>query len=280
MSEAGAEQLNPADEFEHAMHPISIGGHELDFHIGPLDMSINTVVVYLLLAAAIVAVMFISLAQIAKLMPNKKQVAIETLYEFLRNDLVGAVMPAKAVNTWFPYIGTLFLFILFSNIIGLIPIPLSLIGEGSLSGFPEFKTYAATSSLNVTIALAAMTFLFTHVSGMKANGLIKYYVNWVPGTAPGFMKPFLFILHAISEVFRLVSLAVRLWANLLAGHIMILVFYSLIFMLSASTVFLAILLEGGILAVSLFEIFVALIQAYIFAILSAVYIGGAIHQDH
>ncbi len=276
----GAEQLNPADEFEHALKPISIGGHELDFQIGPIDMSINTVVIYLFIAAFVVALLFIVLAQAAKVMPDRKQVAFESLYEFLRDGLVGSVMPASAVKTWFPYIATLFTFILFNNVIGLIPIPLSLLDESWAQYAPEFKTYAATSNLNVTLALAIMTFVLTHAAGMKVNGPIKYYKGWVPGTAPGFMKPFLFILHAISELFRVVSLSVRLWANMLAGHIMILVFYSLIFMLSIEIAYLAILLEGGVVAISLFEIFVAGIQAFIFAILSAVYIGGAIHQEH
>ena len=279
MSES-AGQLNPADEFEHALRPISIGGHELSFHLGPFDMSINTVVIYLFLAAFIIAVLFISLARMAKVLPDRKQVAFEALYEFLRDGLVGSVMPASAVRTWFPYIATLFTFILFNNIIGLLPIPLSLLDESWAKHLPEFKTYAATSNLNVTVALALMTFFLTHIAGMKTNGVFRYYKNWVPGTAPGVMKPFLFVLHAISEVFRVVSLSVRLWANMLAGHIIILVFYSLIFMLSLATAYLAILLEGGVIAISLFEIFVAGIQAFIFAILSAVYIGGAIHQEH
>ena len=91
-----------------------------------------------------------------------------------------------------------------------------------------------------------------------------------------------FLIHVVSEIFRLVSLGVRLFANLLAGHIMILVFYDLIFMLSsvAMIVILAPLIEAGVFAISAFEIFVAAIQAYIFAILTAVYIGGAIQQEH
>jgi len=272
--------LNPADEFEHAVHPISIGGHELSFHVGPIDMSITTVVLYLWIAAALVVVLFVGLARVAKLMPDRKQVIIESFYEFIRDGLVGAAMPAEVVKTWFPYIATLFTFILFNNLIGLVPLPLSLIDEGWAKNLPEFKTYAATSNLNVTVTLALMTFVLTHYSGIKHNGAFKYFKNWVPTTAPLVMKPLLFILHGFSEIFKVVSLSVRLWANMLAGHIVILVFYSLIFMLSIELAFMALFIEAGVVAVSLFEIFVAGIQAFIFAILSAVYIGGAIHQEH
>lgn len=273
----GAERLDPTAEFTHAVEPLSIGGQELSFHIGPIDMSISTAVVYLWIAALLVAIICIGIARAARVLPSRKQAAFEAIYEYVRDNIVGAVMHGDTARTWFPYIGTLFLFVLTSNLIGLFPLFLGLQHE---TGLPDIKTYAATSNINVTGTLAAMTFVLTHFSGVAANGPVGYFKGWVPGTAPLFMKPFLFLLHAVSEVFRLVSLAVRLFANLLAGHIMILVFYSLIFMLSVSTAFLAVLIEGGVVAVSLFEIFVAGIQAYIFAILSAVYIGGAIHQDH
>ncbi|MHB8923654.1 MAG: F0F1 ATP synthase subunit A [Thermoleophilia bacterium] len=275
-SEGGG--FKPTDEFEHAIKPLHIGGHELAFHVGPLDLSISTAVVYLWVAALIVGLLGFVIARSAKRVPNRKQMAFEALYEYVRDNLVGAVMQGSMAGTWFPYIMTLFCFILFSNIIGLVPFFLGFT-EG---GLPAFRTYAATSNINVTVALALMTFLLTHISGIRSNGPIGYFKGWVPGSAPGVLKPVLFLIHSVSEVFRLVSLGVRLFANLLAGHIMILVFYSLIFLLP-SVAFLVILspvIEAGVFAVSLFEIFVAAIQAYIFAILSAVYIGGAIHQEH
>ena len=165
--------------------------------------------------------------------------AFEALYEYVEDNLVGAVMHGKIAAAWFPYILTLFLFILFSNLIGLVPFFLG-IGEFGGVSFPAFRTYAATSNINVTVALALLTFLLTHVSGIRANGPIGYFKGWVPGSAPGVLKPVLFVIHFFSEIFRLLSLAVRLYANLLAGHIMILVFYALIFMLP-SVVFLVIL---------------------------------------
>lgn len=278
MSAEGGEGFKPTDEFEHAVKPLHIGGHELSFHIGPLDLSISTVVVYLWVAAILVGVICYIIARAARRVPSRKQMAFEAVYEYVRDNLVGAVMPGRTATAWFPYILSLFVFILFSNLIGLVPFFLGFT-EG---GLPALRTYAATSNINVTAALALLTFILTHVSGVRANGPIGYFKGWVPGSAPGVLKPVLFVIHFFSEIFRLLSLAVRLYANLLAGHIMILVFYALIFMLPSITflVILSPLIEAGVLAISLFEIFVAAIQAYIFAILTAVYIGGAIHQEH
>jgi F-type H+-transporting ATPase subunit a len=278
-SGAEGEGFQPTGEFEHAVKPLAPFGHELSFHIGPIDMSISMAVAYVWIAAIVVAIVCIGIARVAKVLPSKKQTAFEALYEYVRDNLVGAVMHGKVATTWFPYIMTLFLFILFSNLIGLIPL---FLGREPGSWVPAFRTYAATSNINVTVALALMTFLLTHISGIRANGPIGYFKGWVPGTAPAVLKPVLFVIHFFSEIFRLLSLAVRLYANMLAGHIMILVFYALIFMLPSvlMIVILAPLIEAGVLAVSGFEIFVAAIQSYIFAILSAVYIGGAIHQEH
>lgn len=277
-AEAAVETFKPTDEFTHATEPLSFAGMKLEFHLGPIDLSISKAVVYIWLAALIVGLFCILVARAAKLMPTRKQIAFESIYEYVRDNLVGAVMHGKEAVTWFPYILALFLFILVSNLIGLIPMFLSV----DHRGIPQIATYAATSNINVTVALALMTFLLTHISGIRSNGPIGYFKGWVPGSAPGALKPVLFLIHGVSEVFRLVSLGVRLFANLLAGHIMILVFYALIFMLP-SVVMIAILsplIEAGVLAISGFEIFVAAIQAYIFAILTAVYIGGAIHQEH
>ncbi|MBE0430022.1 MAG: F0F1 ATP synthase subunit A [Thermoleophilia bacterium] len=270
--------FSPTAEFEHAVEPLSFAGVKLQFHLGPIDMSINRVVVYLWLAAIITGVICIGIARIAAIIPSRKQVAFEALYEMVRDNLVGAVMHGKVAVKWFPYLLSLFLFILISNLIGLVPLFVSV----DHNNIPQFSAYAATSNINVTVALALLTFGLTHVSGVRANGAIGYFKGWIPGTAPVVLKPVLFLIHAVSEFFRLVSLGVRLFANMLAGHIMILVFYGLIFMLPSVLMIIVLspLIEVGVVAISLFEIFVSVIQAYIFAILSAVYIGGAIHQEH
>jgi F-type H+-transporting ATPase subunit a len=172
--------------------------------------------------------------------------------------------------TWFPYVGAVFFFVLVNNLLGLLPIPL---GEHHQPSF-----YAATANLFVTVTLALFTFLFTHYAGIRKNGAVRYFKNWAPPSAPPVLKQVIFAIHAVSEVFRLISLSVRLFANMLAGHAILGVFFAMALIFQSYLA--AVILQGGSVLIYLFEIFVAVIQAFIFAILSAVYIGGALDQDH
>jgi F-type H+-transporting ATPase subunit a len=204
-----------------------------------------------------------------KMQPGRFQVMMEAIYSLTRDGIVGSVMKSGQ-ETWFPYIGSAFVFILVSNLVGLIPLPFA---EGHQLSF-----YSATANLNVAIMLALCTFLFTHYAGIRKNGLARYLVNWAPASAPTVLKPPIWAIHAISEIFRLVSLSVRLFANMVAGHAILAVFFAMAVVFQS---FLAsVVLQGGSTLIYLFEVFVAFIQAFIFAILSAVYIGGALDQDH
>jgi F-type H+-transporting ATPase subunit a len=129
----------------------------------------------------------------------------------------------------------------------------------------------------VTLTLALFTFVFTHYAGIRKNG-VRYFANWAPSSAPPVLKQLIWVIHLVSEVFRLVSLAVRLFANMLAGHAILGVFFGMALIFQSYLA--ALLLQGGSVIIYLFEIFVAFIQAFIFAILSAVYIGGALDQEH
>jgi F-type H+-transporting ATPase subunit a len=255
-------EFDVAEEFE--LTPIV----ELP-SIGPVDLSITKPVLYLWLTVGIIVVLTIVIARSLKPVPSRFQEAMEALYELARDGIARSVM-RKGADTWFPYIGGAFFFILFSNLIGLIPLPL---GEHHALSF-----YAATGNLYVTATLALFTFVFTHYAGIKAHGLFMYTRSWAPPSAPPVLKQFIWFMHAVSEVFRLVSLSVRLFANMLAGHAILAVFFAmaLIFQNYAA----AVILQGGSVAIYLFEIFVAFIQAFIFASLSAVYIGGAIADEH
>jgi F-type H+-transporting ATPase subunit a len=167
------------------------------------------------------------------------------------------------------------LFIWMVNILGFIPLPLT--GE-TWHGIPTWGIYAATSSLSVTLALALLTFCFTHYEGIRWNGAIRYFKSWIP-EAP---KPLLLLivpLEILGQFMRLISLSVRLFANMLAGHILILTFIGLLFILQS--IFLAVFVIPIAALFYVFEVVIVVsIQAFIFAALSAIYIGSAIEPEH
>jgi len=255
------EEFPVAEEFE--LHPLV----EIP-KIGPVDLSITKAVVYLWLTTAVIVVVALVIARSLKPRPGRFQQAVEGLYELARSGIVGSVMKSGA-DTWFPYIGAVFFFVLVSNLMGLLPLPL---GEHY-----QFAYYTATANLNVTLTLALFTFGITHYAGIRANGA-KYFANWAPPSAPPVLKQVIWGIHAVSEIFRLISLSVRLFANMLAGHAILGVFFAMVLIFQSYLA--AVVLQGGSVLIYLFEIFVAVIQAFIFAILSAVYIGGAIDQEH
>jgi F-type H+-transporting ATPase subunit a len=260
------------------------GGHKTEFSvaeefelqplielpsIGPVDLSITKAVVYLWIAAAALIVIAIVVSRTLKPIPSRFQYAVETLYGLAREGIVGSVMKSGQA-TWFPYIAGAFFFVLTSNLLGLIPLP--------FAEHHQFGFYAATANLYVTLALALCTFLFTHYAGIRKNGFVRYFRNWAPPSAPPVLRQLILVIHAVSEAFRLVSLSVRLFANMLAGHAILGVFFAMALIFQSYLAAAA--LQMGSVLIYLFEIFVAFIQAFIFAILSAVYIGGALDQEH
>jgi F-type H+-transporting ATPase subunit a len=237
--------------------------------IGPFDLSITKPVAYLLIALGVIVVGAAAVNVGTRLQPGRFQVIAETIYSLTRDGIVGSVMKSGQ-ETWFPYIASAFVFILVSNFVGLIPLPFA---EGNQLSF-----YAATANVNVTLMLALCTFVVTHYAGIRKNGPVHYFVNWAPPSAPPVLKQLIWAIHVISEVFRLVSLSVRLFANMVAGHAILAVFFAMALVFESYLA--SIVLQGGSTLIYLFELFVAFIQAFIFAILSAVYLGGALDQDH
>jgi F-type H+-transporting ATPase subunit a len=200
------------------------------------------------------------------------------LYEIAQTQIAEQGLPTKAIGRWFPYVASLFLFIFVINIIGFIPLPLS-DEKTEILGVevPTLGIYATTSSISVTLALALMTFVFTHIEGIRANGAVRYFKSWIPDV-PKAMYPMIVPLEILGQFMRLVSLSVRLFANMLAGHMLILTFLGLIF-LTSFWVFPISIVMGT--AFYLFEVVIVCgIQAYIFAALSAIYIGSAIEPEH
>jgi F-type H+-transporting ATPase subunit a len=265
------EKFDPSHEFELPAW-VSI-------HVGPLDMSINKAVAYLMLASlATIAIGLLTMRVRLRVAPDTRQTIGEQIYELVQSQIAEQGLPSKAIGRWFPYVATLFLFIWTVNILGFVPLPLS-DERVTIAGLelPTLGIYAATSSISVTLALALMTFVFTHVEGIRHNGPVGYFKSWIPDVPKG-LYPMIIPLEILGQFMRLVSLSVRLFANMLAGHMLILTFIGLIFLTSIWVFPIAVIFGTGFY---LFEVgIVVSIQAFIFAALSAIYIGSAIEPEH
>jgi F-type H+-transporting ATPase subunit a len=244
--------------------------------------SINKAVLYLVLAASATSASMIYIARRMQARPNKVQAAVEALYELMRNQITGSAMSDKMAAKWFPFIGTLFLFIMFSNLIGYIPLPTNTENTVSIFGWhiPAFSLYAATANLSIPLVLALVVFFSYTFEGIRAKGPIGYLKGLVPGGVEGAMAVPIFLLEVLSNLMRILSLTIRLFANILAGHLIIL------FMAGALAVIIGISALGwftlpfGVLLFA-FEVgLVAALQAFIFATLTAIYLGGAVAEDH
>jgi F-type H+-transporting ATPase subunit a len=247
-------------------------------HLGPLDLSITKAVAYLLIGAALTILLGLVLMRGRTL--NRRLTVGEQIYEIVQTQVAEQGLPSKAISRWFPYVATLMLFIWVVNMLGFIPLPVT--GEThkffGVVTLPVWGIYAATSSLSVTLALALLTFVFTHYEGIKWNGPVRYFKSWIPDV-PRALLPLIIPLEILGQFMRLISLSVRLFANMLAGHMLILTFIGLIFVLE--NVYLAIIAVPAATAFYLFEVIIVVsIQAFIFAALSAIYIGSAIEPEH
>jgi len=242
-------------------------------HLGPLNLSITKAVVYLMLGALLTILLGLTLMRVKT--PGRRQTVGEQIYEVAQSQIAEQGLPSKAVGLWFPYVASLFLFIWTVNVLGFIPLPLT--GE-TWHHIPTWGIYAATSSLSVTLALALLTWIFTQVEGVRWNGLFHYLRSWIPDAPKGLL--FLIVpLEVISQFMRLISLSVRLFANMLAGHILILTFIGLLFILQTLALVPIVIIVGS--AFYIFEVVIVVsIQAFIFAALSAIYIGSAIEPAH
>jgi F-type H+-transporting ATPase subunit a len=254
-------------------------------HLGSLDLSINKAVLYLVLASGltIFAMTWISRRMAQK--PNRVQTAVELAYDLTKNNITGGNMDTATATRWFPFLGALFFFIWFSNMIGFIPLPINTEHTVDVFGLeiPAFAIYAATANISIPLVLTLVVWVSYHVEGIRAKGFFAYFASWLP---PGLeeMSPFgkaaIFLIEVISHFVRLISLSVRLFANILAGHLL------LLFMGGGLAVLLGIAALGALtfplaFAFFIFEVgLVATLQAFIFSTLTAIYIGGATSASH
>ena len=247
-------------------------------HLGPLNLSITKAVVYLMLGSVVTilfGLVFMRVRVRDRGKPGRRETFGEIVYEIAQTQVAEQGLPHKAIGRWFPYVATLMLFIFVVNLLGFIPLPLT--GE-TWHGIPTWGIYAATSSLSVTLALALMTFVFTHFEGIRWNGPVRYFKSWIP-EAPKALLLLIVPLEILGQFMRLISLSVRLFANMLAGHILILTFIGLIFILQSLVVAVFVLPVAWVFY--MFEVVIVVgIQAFIFAALSAIYIGSAIEPEH
>jgi F-type H+-transporting ATPase subunit a len=247
---------------------------------GPFD--INKAVVYVIVSAAITVIAMIWIARRMQQRPNRVQTTVETVFNLMRDNITRLNMDDRMATKWFPFIGTLFLFIWISNLIGYIPFPTNTGHPIHVFGLeiPSLAIYAATANLSVPLVLALMVFIAFTVEGIRAKGPIGYLKGLIPSGVEGGMAAFIFALELFSNVLRLISLSVRLFANILAGHLIILFMAGGIAVLLGFAAIAWVTLPLGVI-LFIFEVgLVATLQAFIFATLTAIYFGGAVAHDH
>jgi F-type H+-transporting ATPase subunit a len=253
--------------------------------LGGIDLSINKAVLYLVLASALTIFVMVWISRRMQQKPNRVQTAIEVAYDLTKNNITGGNLDTATAIRWFPFLAALFFWIWFSNMIGFLPLPTNTEHTVSVFGLsiPSFAIYAATANLSIPLVLTLVVWISYHVEGVRSKGLFKYLASWLP---PGLeemnpaAKGFIFIIEAISHFARLISLSVRLFANILAGHLL------LLFMGGGLAVLLGIAALGALTFPLAFFFFIlevgliATLQAFIFSTLTAIYLGGATSASH
>jgi F-type H+-transporting ATPase subunit a len=256
----------------------------------PLGLDINKAVIYIWMSGALaIGVTLLVVRRGLKVRPDRTQTAAEAIYDVAYTQIAKAGLPQEGMRLWFPYVASAFMFIWMMNLIGFIPLPFGT-EKVDIAGLhlPKLQIYAATANLSVTLTLTLVTILASHIEGIRYNGPVKYFKSWMPSGMPPFglkTAPLIILIaliEVISQFVRIVSLSFRLFFNLLAGHLVIAVFLAM-GALIGGVAFYAIQPIGLFMGVALFTLeatLIAALQAFIFASLSAIYIGGAIHPDH
>jgi F-type H+-transporting ATPase subunit a len=277
-SDGKNEVFRPQDEFK--LEPW------ININIAGIDMSINKAVMYLVLASLLTIGVMVWVARRMKQKPGRLQTAVEVAYDVVRVDITGGNIEDRRLATkWFPFLATLFFFLFFSNMIGYLPLPTNTHEMISIFGieFPSFALYAATANIAVPLALTLVVWFSYHYEGVRAKGVFPYLASWLPSGLEDMNpigKALIFLIEVVSHFVRLISLSVRLFANILSGHLL------LLFMGGGLAVLLGISALGVLtfpmaFAFYVFEVgIVATLQAFIFSILTAIYIGGATASSH
>ena len=273
-SDGKNEEFQPQDEFK--LEPW------IELKIGSLDLSFNKAVLYLLIGCALTAGTMVWISKRMEARPNRTQTAVEAAYDLTYTNIARGNMPPEAAAKYFPFVATLFFFIWFSNMIGYVPLPVNSNETIDIAGidFPAFALYAATANLSIPLVLTLTVFTLYQAEGIRRHGLVKYLKGWLPAGVSGGAAIPIFIIEVISQFVRIISLSVRLFANILAGHLLIL------FMGGGLAVLLGIAALGWItlpvaIGFFIFEVgLIATLQAFIFATLTSIYFGEASAGGH
>ena len=273
-SEGRNEEFQPQNEFE--LTPW------IEIKIGGLDLSITRAVFYLVLAAGLTTGTMVYIARRMTQKPNRVQTAVEAAYDLTFNNIARGNMDTKTALKWFPFVATLFFFIWWSNMIGYIPLPTNTHEHFNVFGLeiPAFAIYAATANISIPLTLSLIVWVSYHVEGVRAKGPIGYLKSWIPAGVEGAARVPIFFIEVISHFVRLISLSVRLFANLLAGHLLILFMGGgLVVILGLAA--LGVVTLGVAVIFFMFEVvLIATLQAFIFATLTAIYLGEAVAESH
>jgi F-type H+-transporting ATPase subunit a len=271
------DEFKPQDEFK--LH------NWISIHIGGIDFSINRAVLYLVLASALTIWVMTFIARRMQMKPDRVQAAVEAAYDMTKNNITGGNLSGSYAVKWFPFLSTLFFFIAFSNLLGYLPLPTNTAETVDIFGvgIPSFAIYAATANISFALGLTLFVWFSYHVEGVRAKGLIGYLKSFLPAGLEDMNpigKALIFGIELLSHFMRLVSLSVRLFANILAGHLL------LLFMGGGLAVLLGVAALGWLTFPLAFLFFIlevgliATLQAFIFATLTAIYIGGAVAETH
>jgi F-type H+-transporting ATPase subunit a len=227
-----------------------------------IDITPTKHVVFMWIAAILVFITFYAIAKRYKtsLVPKRLTNFFEVLIVFVRDEIAEPTI-GKAYKTFLPFLLTMFFFILFGNFLGLIPFSATF-----------------TSNIAVTATLAIISFLMIQFGGIKQNGFFGYFKGLVPHGIPVLLLPLMVLVEVLGLFTKPFALAIRLFANMIAGHTVILALLGLIFFMG--TIFIAPVSVAFAIFIYLLEILVALIQAYIFTMLTSLFIGMAVHQEH
>lgn len=274
------EEFKPQNEFK--LEPwVSI-------NVFGIDMSINKAVFMVVLASVCT---FVTVWYVSRKMadestrdkPGKVQAAVEIFYDVARGTVTDRNIHTRSVaERWFPFLATMFLFIWFCNALGFIPMPLNTAEPVNVFGVdvPTFALYAATANIAIPLTLALIIWIGVQVEGVKAKGPVGYVKGWVPSGTPKPLLLLIFPVEALSKFLQLVSLTARLFANMLAGHMIILIMGGgMVVLLGIPYIFPL----TAVLAVFIYFLDVMLVttlQAFIFSTLSAIYIGDAVSEGH